>query len=218
MYRILSAQIDEGGFVTEAICDGGTGPQGVDPGGAPVPCSEAGKVLWGHTQPTWQIGVGTTFTLFNNLRLYGRVEGNGGYHQVNTEIRAIHNLGNSEAVLRRNDPLLQAYRGIENDATGAYEAGFLRLREISANYNLPTALVQRFGASAGSISVGMRNVMMLWTAEEGWGTPRDGSITVPLANMISWDPEIRGSGVRSNNFQTIMPPLASATVAVRMSF
>jgi hypothetical protein len=175
-------------------------------------------VWWGHTQPTWQIGVGSTLTLFNNLRLYGRVEGNGGHYQVNTEIRAIHNLGNSEAVLRRDDPLLQAYRAIENDATGAYEAGFLRLREISASYTVPAAIVERFGATAGSISVGMRNVMMLWTAEEGWGTPRDGSIRVPLANMISWDPEIRGSGVRSNNYQTIMPPLASATVAVRLSF
>jgi TonB-linked SusC/RagA family outer membrane protein len=218
MYRILSAEIDDEGFVTEAICDGGSGPDALDPGGAAVPCSEAGKVWWGPTQPTWQLGVGTTLTLFGNLRLYGRVEGNGGHYQVNTEIRAIHNLGNSEAVLRRNDPLLQAYRSIENDATGAYEAGFLRLREISATYSVPPRFVQRFGASAGSLTVGMRNVMMLWTAAHGWGTPRDGHITVPIANMISWDPEIRGSGVRSNNFQTIMPPLASATVAIRLSF
>jgi hypothetical protein len=200
------------------MCDGGTGADGLQPGGAPVPCSQAHKILWGHTQPTWQVGVGTTVTLFNHLRLYGRVEGNGGYQQINTEIRAIHNLGNSEAMVRRNDPILFAYRAIENDATGAYKAGFARLREISASYDLPAFLTQRVGASAGSVSLGMRNVMMLWTEEEGWGTPRDGSITVPVANMISWDPEIRGTGVRSNNFQTIMPPTASAQMTVRLRF
>lgn len=218
MYRILSAEVDSEGFVTEAICDGGSGASGLDPGGSPIPCADAGKVWWGPTQPTWQLAVGTTLTLFNNVRLYARAEGNGGHHQVNTEIRAIHNLGNSQAVILRNDPLLQAYRAIENDATGAYEAGFFRLREVSATYDLPESWAARFGASGGTISAGMRNVMMLWTAEDGWGTSRDGSITVPIANMIAWDPEIRGSGVRSNNYQTIMPPTASATVSVRLRF
>jgi TonB-linked SusC/RagA family outer membrane protein len=218
MFKVLDATINQNGVVTSSTCDGGTGDDGLQQGGDPVPCSQAHKVFWGHTQPTWQLGVGTTFTLWNNLRLYGRVEGNGGHHQINTEIRAIHNLGNSEARVKNNDPILAAYRAVENDATGAYKAGFLRLREISASYNLPDNLVGRIGASRGSLTVGMRNVMMLWTAEDGWGTARDGSITVPVANMISWDPEIRGTDTRSNNFQTIMPPMASALMSLRLSF
>ncbi len=218
MRRLISAEIDPNGAVTSALCDGGTGVSGVDPGGEPVPCAQAPKVWWGPSQPTWQVGVGTTVTILNNLRLTTRVEGNGGHHQINTEIRAIHNLGNSEAVLRRNDPILQAYRAFENDATGAYKAGFLRLREISANYILPRSLVERFGASGGSVSFGMRNVMMLWTAEQGWSTARDGSIVVPVANMVAWDPEIRSTAQLGSDYQTIMPPTSSATMTLRLSF
>jgi TonB-linked SusC/RagA family outer membrane protein len=220
MRRILSAEIDGTGRVLSATCDGGTGPQGVDPGGAPVPCAEAPQVWWGHTQPTWTIGVGNTFTLFGNLMLYARVEGNGGHYQANTEIRATHNQATTEGVLRGNDPILQATRIYENDATGTYKAGFVRLREISASYNIPERFVQRVGARRGSITVGMRNVAMLWTAEHGWDTPRDGSIRVPVANrsMITWDPEVRSTGQSATGYQTVLPPTASATVTVRMGF
>ncbi len=218
MYKIVSATIDDGGFVTEALCDGGAGLQGMEQGGPAVPCSEAGKVLWGHSQPTWQIGFGTGFTFWDRFRLAARVEGNGGHWQSNTEIRAQHNLGITKPVLERTDPFLMAYRGIENDATGMYQAGFLRLREISATYQLPPSVAKFAGASAGSLGLGMRNVMMLWTKEEGWGTPRNGSITVPLADMIAWDPEIRAMGQLSNNYQTVMPPTASLTFTLHLTY
>src|SRR5690606_6417799 len=45
MYRIVSAEIDEGGFVTEALCDAGRGVGGKEQGGAIVPCDQADKVL-----------------------------------------------------------------------------------------------------------------------------------------------------------------------------
>ncbi len=218
MYKIVSATIDSGGFVTEALCDGGTGPQKLDQGGPAIPCAQAGKVWWGHSQPTWQIGFGTSVTFWDRLRLGARVEGNGGQWQSNTEIRAQHNLGITKPVLERTDPFLMAYRGIENDATGMYQAGFLRLRELSASYQLPPSIAKYAGASGGSLGVGMRNVMMLWTKEEGWGTPRNGSITVPLADMIAWDPEVRATGQLSNNYQTVMPPTASLTFTLHLTY
>lgn len=220
--RYISAELDANGnlITASAMCDGGRGPQGVDPGGAPVPCGQAPKVWLGHTQPTWQIGAGTGVTLWNNLRLYARVEGNGGHYQANTEIRAIHNQGTSLAVLRRDDPELIVYRAFENDATANYKAGFLRLREISANFDLPDAMVERIGARRASISLGMRNVTMLWTAEHGWGTYRDGSIRVPVGRreMITWDPEVRANGNLSTGYQTVLPPTASFTSTLRLSF
>lgn len=218
MKRILSAEIDDKGKVLKAVCDGGTGPQGVDPGGTPVDCGAAPQVWLGHSQPTWQIGVGNTFTLFNNLSFYLRMEGNGGHKQVNTEIRATHNQSTTEAVLLGNNPILQATRMIENDRTGVYEAGFLRLREVSANYTLPNRLAGRIGARSGSVSMGMRNVMMLWTAQHGWNTPRDGSVRESIANMITWDPEVRATGQAAVDYQTVLPPTASATMTVRLSF
>jgi len=218
MLRVLEAEIDAGGNVLSATCDGGTGPQGVDPGGAPVPCSEAPQVWLGKTQPTWQFGLGNTFTLFNNLRLYARVEGNGGHIQNNTEIRATHNQSTTEVVLRGDNPFVQAYRTLENDRMGVYDAGFLRLREVALSYDLPPSLAGRIGANRALLSVGMRNVAMLWTAEEGWGTPRDGSVTEKIAGMTVWDPEVRSTGSNAVGYQTVLPPTASLTMTLRLSF
>jgi hypothetical protein len=218
MLRVLEAEIDTDGTVVSATCDGGTGPQGVDPGGSPVPCAEAPQVWLGKTQPTWQFGVGNTFTLFNNLRLYARVEGNGGHIQNNTEIRATHNQSTTEVVLRGDNPFVQAYRTLENDRMGVYEAGFLRLRELSLSYDLPPSLAGRIGADRALMSVGMRNVAMLWTAEEGWGTPRDGSVTEKIAGMTVWDPEVRSTGGNAVGYQTVLPPTASLTMTLRLSF
>ena len=101
-------------------CDGAEmlAVEGLEQGGADTPCGTAPRVFWGHSQPTWQAGFNSTVTLFNNLRLYARVDGNGGHIQSNTEIRALHNQGSSKAVILRNDPLLQVYRAIEADAPG----------------------------------------------------------------------------------------------------
>ena len=40
-----------------------------------------------------------------------------------------------------------------------------------------------------------RNLSMLWTAEQGWNTSRDGEIYVDVANQHVWDPEIRAVGL-----------------------
>jgi hypothetical protein len=157
-------------------------------------------------------------TLFHHHSFYLRAEGNGGHKQVNTEIRATHNQSTTEAVLLGNNPILQATRSIENDRTGVYEAGFLRLREISANYTLPNRFAGAMGARSGSVSLGMRNVMMLWTAQHGWSTPRDGAVRESIANMITWDPEVRSTGQAAVDYQTVLPPAASATMTIRLSF
>jgi TonB-linked SusC/RagA family outer membrane protein len=218
LYKVRSAVLDANGGVVSSICDGGTGESGLEMGGPDVPCSQAPRVFWGHSQPTWQAGFNTTVTLFRNLRLYGRVDGNGGHLQSNTEIRALHNQGSTEAVIRRNDPFLQVYRAIEADAVGTYEAGFLRLRELSATYTLPQTFAGRLRANNATISAAGRNLSMLWTAQHGWNTSRDGTVYVPIANQHVWDPEIRAVGQLSNGFQTILPPTASFTMTLRLNF
>jgi TonB-linked SusC/RagA family outer membrane protein len=218
MYKVLSATLDPKGFVTSSMCDGGRGRGGLEQGGPAVPCSQAPRVRWGASQPLWQLGVNTTVTLFRNLRLYAAADGTGGDYQSDTEIRALHNLGLSRAVIDRNDPMLQTYRGIENDATGTYLASFIRLRELSATYTLPNSFVGRLGASRGSFGLAMRNVAMLWTGAQGWNTSRDGLIYVPIAGQHAWDPETRAAGQLSQGYQTILPPVASFTANLRLSF
>jgi hypothetical protein len=218
--HVLSAKIDAGGFVTEALCDGGTGMGGVEQGGASVPCANAPRIFWGQTQPTWQLGVNSGFTILRNFRVDLRVEGNGGNYNINTEMRATHNLGLSKVVLLRNDPMVQAVRAVENDAMGLYDAAFARLREVSATYTLPQSFVSRFRASRGSFTISGRNLMMLWTGAYGFNTPRDGRVpqVEGLGGVWTWDPEIRAAGQIQSDFQTILPPIATVNAVLRFSF
>lgn len=226
MYKIRSAVIDATGKVLSAVCDGGTGKNGLEQGGPDAPCpigtytgTPAPRVLWGHSQPTWQAGLNTQLTLWDNLRFYARVDGNGGHLQSDTEIRALHNQGSSKATVENNDPILNAYRQIgESDAPGTYKAGFVKLRELSATYTVKPSLVRSLHASGASLSVAGRNLMMLWTAQQGWNTSRDGEIYVDIAHQHVWDPEIRAVGSRSNGFQTILPPTASFITTLRLTF
>jgi TonB-dependent starch-binding outer membrane protein SusC len=225
LYKVRSATIDATGKVLSTVCDGGTGKSGLEQGGPDVACPIVGtnpgtapRVYWGHSQPTWQQGYNTTVTLWDNLRLYARVDGNGGHLQSDTEIRALHNQGSTKAVILQNDPLLQTYRQIETDAPATYQAGFLRLRELSASYTLKPSLTQRFGASAGSVTLAARNVSMLWTAMQGWNTSRDGEVYVDIANQHVWDPEIRALGSLANGYQTILPPTASFVATFRLTY
>jgi len=180
--------------------------------------SDAKRVFWGHSQPTWQLGFNTNVTLFERWRLYARVDGNGGHLQSDTEIRALHNQGSTEAVILRNDPFLQSYRIIEADAPGTYKAGFLRLREVSATYTFAPSLLRYVRASNASLSFAGRNLSMLWTEQHGWNTSRDGQINVDVAGQHVWDPEIRAVGSRSNGYQTILPPTASFVSTLRLTF
>jgi TonB-linked SusC/RagA family outer membrane protein len=225
LYKVRSATLSPTGAVLSAVCDGGTGKQGLEQGGPDAPCpigtytgTAAPRVYWGHSQPTWQQGYNTTVTLWDNLRLYARVDGNGGNLQSDTEIRALHNQGSTKAVILQNDPFLQTYRSIEADAPSTYKAGFLRLRELSASYTVKSSLLSRVGASAGSVTLAARNVSMLWTAMQGWNTSRDGEVYVDIANQHVWDPEIRALGSLSNGYQTIMPPTASFVATFRLTY
>ena len=220
LYKVRTPKTDATGapLISQSICDGGTGVGGLEQGGPDVPCNTAPRVFWGHSQPTWQAGLSNTVTLWDRLRLYARVDGNGGHLQSDTEIRALHNQGSTLAVLMKDDPFLQVYRNIEADAVGTYKAGFVRLRELSATYTLDQRLAQRFRASGATVSVAGRNLSMLWTAQHGWNTSRDGEIYVDIANQHVWDPEIRAVGQLSNGFQTILPPTASFTTTLRLTF
>ncbi|HUX32991.1 MAG TPA: TonB-dependent receptor [Gemmatimonadaceae bacterium] len=219
MYKIRSATIDGQGKVLTMTCDGGTGRDGLMQGGPDVPCASAPRVRWGPSQPTWQLGFNTSVTLWNDLTLFARVDGTGNNYTADTEVRALHNLGLTKAINLRNDPLLQAYRSIENDATGTYNAGYLRLSQISATYTLPRRVLARLlNASTASIQLAMSNVSMLWTGQNGWNTARDGEVYMPFGGTHIWDPSIRGAGDLSSGYQTILPPAANFTATMRVTF
>ena len=219
MYKVRKPVLTSAGVadLNLSICDGGTGKGGVEAGGADVPCASAPRVYWGHSQPIWQMGYNTTVTVMDRLRLYARVDGNGGHYQSDTEVRALHNQGSTLGVINK-DPLLTVYRAIEADAPGTYRASFLRLRELSATYTMQPSIIRRIGASSATLSVAGRNLSMLWTQQDGWKTSRDGLIKIEIADQHVWDPEIRAVGQLSSGFQTILPPTASFATTLRLTF
>jgi outer membrane receptor protein involved in Fe transport len=83
-----------------------------------------------------------------------------------------------------------------NDVTDAYfeKADFVRLRELSVTYSLPSQLAQRFGADRASITLAGRN-LALWTDYLG-GDPE--SISFPAVDL--------GAGFDVSDFFNVPPP------------
>jgi TonB-dependent SusC/RagA subfamily outer membrane receptor len=219
---ILEGEIDQNRQPLSALCDGGTGSDGLLPGGEPVPCEDAPELFLGPSQPTWQLGVGNSFTLFGNLLLYARVDGHGGH-------LSFHNFGASvghRELFHVNPDPSWPLAGEYASGRPLYKAGYLRLSELSASYELPTGLVERVGARRMWMSLGMRNLMMLWTAQHGWSTPRDGSLRHDFADyrmrrtIKIWDPDARGSAFNpgTGDGQTVIPPQTTAVLTLRLSF
>jgi hypothetical protein len=153
--------------------------------------------------------VSSTFTVFNNLQLYGLVDFRGGHLIEHGDIEAMHTaFRNSKTTITRSDPILVAYDRLSiTPPTGFFKAGFAKLRELSATYTLPARWVRSFRASRGSISVAGRNLGYLWRAQkEIFGEP------IP-------DPEIRTPGAELAAYvQTVLPPFTQLVTTVRLTF
>ncbi|MBK8648897.1 MAG: hypothetical protein IPN16_20615 [Gemmatimonadetes bacterium] len=88
-------------------------------------------------------------TLWRNLRLSALVDFQGGMVYEDGEIQAGHqNFQNTAAAARRDDPIFAAYQSLVPRAPlGFFDAGFSKLRELSAGYNVPASIVRRVGLS-----------------------------------------------------------------------
>lgn len=199
--RIVSADLGPDGEPTNILCadgDGGT-----------VACGDAPRVFWGTPTPTWQGAVHSTLTLFENLQVYGMVDFRGGHMIQYGDINASHTtFRNTRAINVGDDPILLAYdRTGLTDATGFMDAGFAKLREISATYTATPAWAGRIGASSASITMAGRNLATLWVAQEDiFGHP------IP-------DPEVRTPGSNLSSYvQTVIPPFTSFITTVRLTF
>ena len=167
--RVLSATLNSDGTVSNAMCEGGAAIGG---GGSPVPCSQAAEAYWGPPTPTWFGSASSTITLFRNLRLFGLVDFLGGNIRGDNDLAASHLFWNSsEASVRRNDPILEAYRiviGSSGQEVGFVNPGFAKLRMLSTSYVIPGSLARKlFRAAGGTITLSLDNVADLWKAQAG---------------------------------------------------
>ena len=212
-YRILSADFVSGdsGPVTNVMCDGGNGN--------PVPFGECEFVSWGGpSNPTWELNVSSDFTLFQNWRLAARVEGRGGHVLHDKDLTArVSCCPSARVVWAEDEPVFVAYSNLRREGVGFFDAGFVRLRELSLIYELPQNLVERVGATRASLGVQMINVGFLWRAskytieaEERLTGDNKESFYIP-------EPDI---GTQGNHYAFVQGRLPTKTVLVsaRLTF
>lgn len=207
MKKVVSAEFDAEGNVTNILCEGGDPVTG---GGPAVPCAEAGTAYFGQPVPTWQGSVSSMLTLFNSLRLYGLVDFVGGHHRVNGDLAASHIFfRNSRCINERPvcDPVLAGYDELAQIwQTGTMDAGFAKLRTLSASYILPASLARWVGASNGTFTLTGHNIARLWTAEND-----------SFGHEVT-DPEIRQSDALNAYNQESWPQFTSVIASFRFSF
>ena len=147
-------------------------------------------VYAGSPTPTREFSLSQTVGLFKGaVRIQGLLDYKGGYKQYNlTEVfrctatgnncRGIHDPNTSledkaRAVARRLHPRQSNWGYIE-------DGEFLKLRELSVTYSLPTRVAGMFGAQHASLTLGGRN-LATWTGYTGV------------------DPEVNGAGQAAFN-------------------
>ncbi len=187
--RIVSADLDNSGTTPKAInmmCEGGSVIPGTNfsrGGGAPVPCADAPAVYWGNPLPSWEGSGNATLTLFKNFQLFGLVDVVGGNHILSGDIRAsLMSFRNQIAIIEATDPILLGYDVLDTRRQpGIVKGGYAKLRELSATYNAPQSLTERWGVSRASLTLSVHNLWTIWVAQRS-------DFGVKLT-----DPEIRNS-------------------------
>ena len=208
---ILSAELDQNGNAINVMCDGGTGFKGLDPGGSPVPCSTAPLLRQGNgfAVPLYEANFNTTFTLFDNLRLYAMVEWRGEHWRALTDASCRHTcFQTSYAAVARDDPFMVAAitnRARNTRLTHDFDASFAKLREVSLNYTLPEAWIGRTGVSRASVNLAARNLLTIWQAQDN------------ISGAPVTDPEARRVGSLSSSNSNV-PPLSNITATMRVTF
>lgn len=155
----------------------------------------------GPSQPTREASLTNTFTVMNNLQLYTFVDYKGGHYLYNMVQRARDADGVSWEVNNPDrDPQDYATRISGSDIAYIQKADFLRLREVSATYNVPSRFTGRFRTDNLSLSLAGRN-LALWSKYPG---------SDPEVNVEGVDNFTRGDFYSVPNLRQIV-----ATVNVR---
>ncbi len=211
-YEILSAEFEPGTHVVNKdtwLCDGGTGKGGREVGGSAVNCSDAPLLYQGSGEPHYIVNFTSTWTLWEDLQVYGSVDGLLDYWSVDDGCAANHlTVRNSLLAQTQGDPIFVAHMNLRRQGACEYKNGFLKLRELGTRYSFPATLAQRIGADRASFSVGARNLNLLYRAQE------DTDFGIRIA-----DPE---GYLASENFggetRLIVPPQVIINATLRVSF
>jgi TonB-linked SusC/RagA family outer membrane protein len=203
--KVVSADYSPTGTLQNVLCDDGAG--------GTVACANAPLLYYGQPSPTRLGSVTNTFTVLRNLRLSALIDFQTGMTYEEGSIEADHqnfqNTAMSNPLTGPIDPIFAAYQGsVGRPPLGFFNAGFAKLRELSASYNLPSGFASRLlGASDASITAAWRNVSLLYQAQKA------------IYGAKIYDPEQRPPGAETAaRFQTTLPPASQFVFTARLGF
>ena len=209
--RVVDAEFVEGnsGPVTNIMCDGGTGPDGVRQGGDPVPCGEAPNVFWGESEPTWLVSANTTVGI-GPFDLTAVADGRGGHIVMDNTINAAStSFTNTELSQTQDDPIFMGQQTVQRAPIGFHSGSFVKLRELSLRYSIPQGFVDRVGVTSASVNLAFRNVWTMWQEDEEHFMSRERVL----------DPEIaRPAQTFQGEQQATPPPVKTFDATIRVSF
>ncbi len=225
--KVVSADIQGTGADARAVnlmCEGGevvpesSASMPLSRGGGPaVPCAQAPNIFRGAPVPTREMTGTATLTLFNDLQLFAQLDYQGGNAFVDGNAAGAHLFfRNTREILERDDPFLLAYDALGRDGinqAGLIDASFLKLRRLSATYNVPRAWGQRFGADRLAVTLSAQNLWNIWQATDEMFGYRIFEPEMRDTNGTTSDP-----GGLSAYRQEAWPPLRRFLATVRVAF
>ncbi len=125
-------------------------------------------VYIGPSTPTREAALSNTVTLFGNLRLYAFLDYKGGNYMWNAGefVRNRNDVNAYEVVDPQADKEDYAFRRSGSTLPFVSKADFIKLREVSVSYTLPSGFTSRFGSEELTLTLAGRNLAM-WTEYEG---------------------------------------------------
>jgi TonB-linked SusC/RagA family outer membrane protein len=215
-----SEEVDRFGIPVEILCDGGTGPGGLLPGGEDVPCSTVRdkSLLLGPSYYTHTFSIAPTLTLFNNVRLIAMAQGM--YGKIGSEAQVHWGMRYNNSYCgqaRTNDPacaewLIKNVDGkfYNSEISQSFKADFWKLREVTLMLDIPQSWVARTGANSASLSFSGRELAILWQKQKFLGESR----------QVPGGPATPGRHIPDPEFQGLyrLPGLSSLTATLRLSF
>lgn len=127
----------------------------------------AGKARFiGSADPTREGSLSNTLALGKHVRLYGLLDYKGGFYVTNQTDWRRCTIGVCQEV---NDPGTSAERKAQlqqdltvNDALYTQKGDFIKLRDLSVAYELPSAPLKRIGVTRAALVAAGHNLAILW--------------------------------------------------------
>ncbi len=200
--KIVGATLGANGVATNLQCDGGSASA------TPLPCAQAPVVFLGTSTPKSVGAFSSTVTLQKRFRFYGLVDFKRGNKLLNADelLRcSIFRLCLANINPQDFSPTyvadVQNGSGLVFANSFIQDAGFARLREVSASYDLPASWAGPLRARGATLTVAGRN-LHTWT------------------NYSGLDPESRAgvTGTQAAFGQAVTPTLAQFLASLSLRF